>query len=606
MFDYSDGKLSTPYDGQTIQLAPITAEQDAQYQQWMRELGFGFSDDDAAGYNINDKDINATNWRDQAGLYIYDGVGTDVTDEKGRTGYTAVYFPWYKGGVVNSNLDPTFCDDITPEKGWEWVLNLCGDRTIQNNNFFALYNKYSGILRFFYYMPASFTSGDDHMWEVHMTDKMAQRSVYGYGLPLDLNITNKAALNQTYDNFFADYITPYVRSLAPDGKITPNSGWWAFDIDMSLYRPDDNSFGDGQSVSLQMRSWRENHVSLTSAVTGKLSGDIKMDQTKTYTVVSKSKGLLGIFKDVVSVGKAAVGTITSAKSGNVGAAIKNGIGLAKSGYTLYGDVTKKSSSTTYTDTLSNLTGTINCSFDATAETAGTISTSTPVTGVASPTIPGKNFITAGTGVGDGVWNIKSSPVVYYFNKSMDYNHYCLTFFDPSSIEVVLNPDVFPESDIEWVEVDALSGVRKEGTGKCREAFGIPYSLDVSGGFYGFPMDFLVDYYWGFDFFYKLDDKQGMEYVHNQKYGNKQHISGRSVPGGEYFVEPYVTWGLPQTEVNVVVTVKLRNMDAPILLSRPYIPVVKPVNIDIGNIEDFVALYNQIVSKPKKNWVTTSS
>jgi hypothetical protein len=91
----------------------------------------------------------------------------------------------------------------------------------------------------------------------------------------------------------------------------------------------------------------------------------------------------------------------------------------------------------------------------------------------------------------------------------------------------------------------------------------------------------------------------MEYVHDQQYGN-QLFSGSSVPDGEYFVEPYVQWGLPQTEVNVVVTVKLRSMDAPIVLSRPYIPVVKPVKVDDDNIEEFVALYDQIVSKPKKN------
>ena len=595
-FNYNGTCLQTKYEDRIIDLHPITTSEDAMYQEWMQQLGFGASADN---YNINDKDITADNWRQLEAIYVYDGVGADVTDEKGRTGYTTVNMPWYEGGVVDTNLDPAFCDDLLPENGWEWVLNLCGNRSMVNNNFFALYNKYSGVLRFFYYMP-KITSGDDHMWEVDMTNMMAQRSVWQYGLPMDLKIADKAALGQDKDNIFVDYVTPYVRQQAQDGKISPNQGWWAFDVDLSLYRPDDKSFADGQSISLQIRSWNESHVSLTSAITGKLEGDMKLDQTKTYTIVSKKKGVFGFIKDAVNIGKTAASAIVSARKGDVKGALMSGISAGKDGYAFYGALkNNKNSSTTVTDTLSRITGTFNASIQADAETDGTISTSKPVTGAASPTIPGKQFITAGTGLGDGVWNLKSSPVVYYFSKSMQYEGYCATFFDPSSIEVVLNPDVFPESDIEWVEVDALAGVRKEGTGKCREAFGIPYSLDVSEGTNRFPLNLNENYYWCFDFFYNLDDKQGMEYVHDQKYGN-QLFCGRSVPDGEYFVEPYVQWGLPQTEVNVVVTVKLRSMDAPIVLSRPYIPVVKPVNITNDTIEDFVALYNQIVSKPKKN------
>ena len=188
---YDGDCLETMYENQLVDLHRIKTQEYEQYQIWMRELGFGFSEDQIENYNINDKDITATNWREQAGLYIYDGKGTDVTDEKGRTGYTAVYFPWYKGDVISTNLDPEFCDDITPENGWEWVLNLCGDRSIPNNNFFALYNKYSGVLRIFYYMPNKVTSGNDHIWEIDMTNMMAQRCIWGYGLPMDRKISNK-------------------------------------------------------------------------------------------------------------------------------------------------------------------------------------------------------------------------------------------------------------------------------------------------------------------------------------------------------------------------------------------------------------------------------
>lgn len=601
-FNYNGTCLQTKYEDRIIDLHPITTGEDAMYQEWMRQLGFGFTEDEK--YNINDKDITASNWRDQIGLYVYDGVGADVTDEKGRTGYTSVYLPWYKDGVVDTNLDPAFCDDITPENGWEWVLNLCGERSMVNNNFFAVYNKYSGVLRFFYYMP-KITSGDDHMWEVDMTNMMAQRSVWQYGLPMDLKIADKAAIGQDKDNFFVDYITPYVRQQAQDGKISPNQGWWAFDVDLSLYRPDDKSFADDQSMSLQIRSWNESHVSLTSAITGKLEGDMQLDQTKTYTIVSKKKGVFGFIKDAVKIGKTAVAAITGAKKGDVKGAITNGISAAKDGYAFYGALkNNKNSSTTVTDTLSRITGTFNASIQADAETDGTISTSKPVTGAASPTIPAKQFITAGTHLGDGVWNLKTSPVVYFFNRGMVKPKYFIYFFDPSSVEVVLNPEVFPESDIEWVEVDAIAGDRKAETGNYRKAFGIPYSLDSKKATDRFPIQ-AHDYYWWFDFFYNSDEKYGMDYLHDQQYKGDQLISGRCLDS-LYYIEPCVTDNVPNTEVNVSVVVKLKSMDAPMVYSRSYIPVVKELNIPSpfvgseGDIDDYPAVYDQIVSKPKQN------
>lgn len=598
---YDGDCLETMYDNELVDLKRITTAQDNQFIEWMKQLGFGA---DMDNYNINDKDFTQDNWREQSGIYIYDGKGTDVTDEKGRTGYTVVGLPWYKGGVVDSNLDPEFCDDITPENGWEWVLNLCGNRNIVNNNFFALYNKYSGVLRIFYYMPNNVASGNDHLWEIDMTNMMAQLSNWGYGLPMDLNITNKAAMGQDKSSIFVDYITPYVRQQSPDGKITPNQGWWAFDIDLSLYRPNDNGFGDNQSISLQIRSWDEAHVSLTSAITGKLDGEMKLDQTKTRTIVSKKKGLFGFVKDAINIGKTAAAAIVSAKSGDVKGALTNGISAAKDGYAFYGALkNNKNSSTTVTDTLSRITGTFNASVQADAETDGIISASKPVTGAASPTIQAKQFIKTGTHIGDGIWNLKTSPVVYYFKKNMwsTRNYYCITFFDPSSIEVELNPDLFPESDIEWVEVDAIAGARKVETGNYREAFGIQHTIYTPRAYdtetRRFPYD-LKDYYWWFDFLYNSEDKLGMKYVHGQQYMGDQVISGRSLDD-EYFLEPSVSWGI-NTEVEVTVVVKLQSMDAPMVYSRSYLPVLKGLNISDKNIGDFPAVYDQIVSKPKQN------
>lgn len=98
-------------------------------------------------YNINDKSFSQSNWRNQDKIYIFDQKSTDIKDDNGQTGYNTINLPW-SSSVVNTNLPPNFCDAITPENGWELALNLCGDRTFPLANYFALYNKYSGVLRF--------------------------------------------------------------------------------------------------------------------------------------------------------------------------------------------------------------------------------------------------------------------------------------------------------------------------------------------------------------------------------------------------------------------------------------------------------------------------
>lgn len=154
---YADGTVSATDGKLTLTLEKPSDAMAETIRDWEYQFNGGATADN---YNINDEDFTPDNWREQEGIYIYDGTGTDVTDAKGRTGYTLVNMPWFEGDKL-TNLPDGFCNDITPANGWEWVLNRCGSRSIKNNNFFAVYNKYSGILRFFYYLPYGFNTGND-------------------------------------------------------------------------------------------------------------------------------------------------------------------------------------------------------------------------------------------------------------------------------------------------------------------------------------------------------------------------------------------------------------------------------------------------------------
>ena len=634
-FRFADGAITFDDNGtQTMKPAPEGFEK---LLQQLEAATYGAAADN---YNINDKDITAENWRQTEAIYIYDGVGTDVTDEKGRTGYTTVNLPWYEG-TKQTNLPEGFCDDVTPEMGWEWVANYCGNRSVVNNNFFALYNKYTGILRFFYYMPQGTDTGNDHVWQVSMTDNLATHTTIPYGVPDDRTLTNKAAINQTGSGTYMDYITPWVDYRSNDGLIVPNDGWWAFDVDLSLTRPE--TISDDDNIKLQMRSWNTNHTSLYSTVEANIDGEMKGSfegQTKTPLIASSSKGLFGRVGDLVKLGTKVKDAVTNLYSGNVASAIKGGIDLAKNGSSLASGKTKASGGETTGTFDGTFEGTINMMMNGTINTDGVIQGSAPTVGVASPTFYLKDFDTKNSHLGQGVWNLKKTPVVYRtsyileklgddmcllteFHKSPDhhsdylaYNHFY--FFDPSSIEVELNPDVFPESDIEWMQVDAVCGVRKGMmfNDTYAQALGIDNSKnDIEKNVYITP-----EQYFTFNHLLKkIGASNNMTYPYAYNYTdhdaeqmgcvlNKDDPSGFSITwvvghgAGNYTIEPFyvvtdniyhsyygdvadgLVYKTPGYEISVSLTVKLKGVDTPFAFSRIYVPEIKNLDInDLGSI-----------------------
>ncbi len=635
---YADGRITCTYGSDSQQLEKASEAMEAWLLSTAEQYSGGASADT---YNINDEDFTPTTWREQEAIYIYDGTGKDATDAKGRTGYTLVNMPWYKGDVL-TNLPNGFCDDITPENGWEWVLNRCGSRTIVNCNFFAVYNKYSGILRFFYYLPYGFNTGNDHVWQVSMTDHLAQQSNWKYGVPSDKTIVNKAAIGQTGSGTFMDYVTPWVDYMSPDGLITPNAGWWAFDVDLSQTRQDGIQSTD--NIKLQMRSWNTSHISLASTVAANIDGSLQAQFDLTKTSVSSAKGLFESFSDIKDIGSGIFNAVKSAISGDYKDAIKTAFGVAKDGYTLYGAMTKET--TTSVDTLAkgSLTGTVNLAMTGNIDTEGVIRGSVPTVGIASPTFYLKDFDTQNSHMGQGVWNLKSSPVIYLTNQRMyiaggsiwgnDKNPHagCIYLFDPTSVEVELNPDVFPAGQIEWMEVNAIPGTRISnkvtGTDNYRKALGLAdrhLNQSCSGSYHvwTYPAneerkDILADFFFnqtetfGAQYYYKFNyssysyENVTVKGIAENVGGDWQAVYGRGYVD-EYILEPQMAssrdWDCciaPPLEINVTVRVKLADMDAPIILSRVYLPEVKYISASQEDLEAFAYRINHYQLSPLQN------
>ena len=476
-FHYQDGVITTEDGGATQTLAVAPKD----YDNVLLALENSMLGAEMVDFNINDGEITAENWRQTEGIYIYDGKGTEVKDKEGRTGYTLVALPWYEGTKL-VNLPNDFCDDITPDNGWEWVANFCGNRSIENNNFFAVYNKYTGILRFFYYLPEGYSTGNDHVWQVSMTDNLATRTTIPYGVPNDRTLKDKGAINQVGSDTFMDYVTPWTDYKSDDGLIVPNAGWWAFDVDLSMTRPE--TFSDDNNIKLQMRSWDTSHTTLYSTMEASIDGEMKGTfEGRAPFMASSSKGLFGRVGDFIKLGTKVKDVYTNLTSGNVVGAFKGGVDLAKNGSSLASSKTKASGGETIVD--GSYQGTINLMMNGTINTDGVIKGSAPTVGITSPTLYLKDFDTKNSHLGQGVWNLKKTPMVYATNSQNKIDYWSdnpdvfaanWMFFDPSSIEVELNPEVFPESEIEWMQVDAVAGARKEmnwtGTDPFRQAMGL--------------------------------------------------------------------------------------------------------------------------------------
>ena len=65
----------------------------------------------------------------------------------------------------------------------------------------------------------------------------ALHSLFGYGVPSTANVKDKSLLGPTGNGTMVNYVAPWVEMTSDDGLIVPKDGWWAFDVDLSLYRP---------------------------------------------------------------------------------------------------------------------------------------------------------------------------------------------------------------------------------------------------------------------------------------------------------------------------------------------------------------------------------
>lgn len=351
---------------------------------------------------------------------------------------------------------------IERKDDWSLIFNLTGINRLPNYNYFGLYNRYSGILRIFYYfteemVPDNNTS--DHMWAFSVNRDLAEHVATQFALP------SKEAATADFKTMASNpiFTTPTTDSYNPlsaDGRNVPAVGWWAFDVNLSAYRPYDFfRTSPRNAVDIHLCTYNEQKVMLNSVLQGNLNGKLQgnmnlelLRPTSTATwakIVSPILSTAGTltmntyFLKESLAGKSffngggggnqnnngnimvqggevpvAVPQARSVRTKSISAAaVSIGIGLVCS---IAGKLMDNFAKQKVEDSnFGALTGNLNLDLNAVMTTRGSIegrtSNKVPPAAMSMEYLKKKNPDGTPTCLGKGVWNIEKHPVVYVVN-----------------------------------------------------------------------------------------------------------------------------------------------------------------------------------------------
>lgn len=661
-FRYDNGSLIAD-DGETqFTLHRITDEEMEQMKIWMEALGLTGGTGGGSDWNINTSDmlfgaqrtrvpaLTVDNWQDHEDIFIYVQNGGDQDIYDAETGNQVFGFehhklPWSRGANESPNLPESIWkevwnDGVKEGNPWRLAMMQIGENSTKNGNFLAFYNKYTGVLRFFFYVHEGITSnGSTHWWGLQMNDLLASRSVFRYGVPLDRNITNaasKAALNQP--DFMGQLVTPWVANNFNGASLPLQAGWWAYDLDLSLYRGTEatiSTIGDRDNALLMNLFAKENmQAQLSSLFEGTIDGNIDLEATYANSENGKSGGIGEIVGKVKDIGMGLKDIFDAAMKDDVGGSLKGLVALGKKGAIMAGLMEEEKE--VDPTQLTGMKGTINMTMKGKMDTKGMLSTERGINGFAGMVLKRDNFLYDNIPTfGEGVWNLETPPVVYFTNAYVDWRYEYkwwqngdffdggigfvyytdkkspfggqsitrrdtqersesnepfrghVAYFDPSSIKIKLNPNLFTPEEIASAKVSAVCGVRKGMAHGSHESyrqaqklrgseFGINGNVEYPNRAFGeAPFDGLSG----------ANDKMGLwtgvKFAVETYKGRQFGLFGRG--DSDYLIEPQSIHGnagsdcMPAYEITVTVTVM--HNGKPIIYSRNYLPEYKEININ---------------------------
>lgn len=362
--------------------------------------------------------------------------------------------PWYNGATTQ--IPDFVLEDYKKEDGWVLLYNMLNG-TENGQNYLMYYNKFTGIMRNFYFLADNVNEGTNGMWGLSFsnTNSLLNNTTY-FASPIDSPSSNPLA---TTTNISMDGTTKAI-----------SRGWNAFDTEIT-YDP----ASVAKDIKMRLLSYNNNiqNVSLT--------GDIALSSSGTIVSIGSKNGAQDLangaaklagkaagnwIKDKVQPGNGASSVIKLISSG-IPAVVSGGVTeIVKAGINLlFGSfIGKQKQETTTNQKIEFKTnGTVNLSGNISFTSANNVS---PVANLYTPgtQMNPSNFLLPCYNKKLGVWNLESAPVVRtdlkvpfsHISSDGSYGIYLRSYFVvKSSIKVVMNPDVLTEIDSYDVKTDLI-------------------------------------------------------------------------------------------------------------------------------------------------------
>lgn len=422
----------------------------------------------ANGLFQNDQFI--TDWESMDAVTIYSGGE-----------HTNVNLPWATMSVTS--LPSAIRSDVKKADGWEMAFSVLDNIGLNDCNYFALYNRYLGILRVFHYVTNASTTGSKYSFEVNMgsPNKSCKYPFYhslNYAipsnhasLPMAMNLLNDGtSSSNTFKSFFTPYTTMTSTTLAV--------GWTAFDIDMSAYCPANTNWQkSGEDLSFSCKTELLQNISL--------EGTLKANITGKYSSAEQTASAASGVSSLLSKASSTLGDVSNSALASIQQQLT---GSSMNVYSLYASTACNLAAYAYDYIVDNpyrenvtdsMPGKIQMSMTGDINLSGYIS-SLASNGVTPLTMNTSYLSKFNSNVGKGVWGLVDDPVIYVvddrimgdarsinFVVNSDSTYGCpsaenyhlrmVSFFDPTSLKLNINSEAF-DNDISDVKVVCNYGV----------------------------------------------------------------------------------------------------------------------------------------------------
>lgn len=182
--------------------------------------------------------------------YPFDWEHTDVMPTPSGT---TILAPWASGS--NQEFSPDIAFDFKSSEGWSLVYNTFNTTSLSSPYFFALYNQYRGLLRFYEYLPANTPVPSSYINHGLQLSGSASSSMLNY---IAQDVTD-FTVNQTTNTQIENY------------QIVSTGAWYVSQYEIAY----DPNLLNIQQTALNM-IWKAQSVNISNiSLNGNINGTVK-------------------------------------------------------------------------------------------------------------------------------------------------------------------------------------------------------------------------------------------------------------------------------------------------------------------------------------------